>query len=375
MTYPNLNGKVLAASDAVSDSIVAYMQEKSKSVSPSIAGTIPFVSQDGSRQTNFFPLINVGNFCTTDQEVAAAKERVVSFKDVFTTWKRFSHRPNTTPPATPSELENWSYDEATDSVYCTVNSVSYIGIVSREKYGNWELEAYLSSSNGDDDTIGIVLGFVTDQNGVERTLSLTRGPGGNSALNWGYSYNLSNARTGLTTQYINSDKRGLLKWGSGNYGANAAEAGYTNNANGGWRGLGRCKVHVKREGNVFTCRTTEFELFDPTMAYVEAATIVIDLNNHPEGEYFKGACAYGYSCSSQDRSKWQVLKFVGDTRVIYDLPNRVTHIDDGSGWKITTERSLEKDFGNGKLLYNRFSGKLFYVESPTEYYHLNGAAW
>lgn len=53
----------------------------------------------------------------------------------------------------------------------------------------------------------------------------------------------------------------------------------------------------------------------------------------------------------------------------------ITHIDDGTGWRITTERSLEKDFGSGKLLYNRFSGKLFYAESPTEYYRLNGAPW
>lgn len=375
MAFNNLANKTIASTNSTTTKLATYKQEKEKATGVSVAGNMPFIAKSGTRQADFFPLINVGNFCTTAQEVTDAKARVVSFKDVFSAWKRFSHMAETVPPAIPAELDNWSYTEATDTIVCTVNSASHIGIVSRDKYLNWELEAELSSVNGDDDTISIVLCFVTDSAGVERTLTLTRGPGGNPSQKWGYSYNLNNSRAGLTTQYVNTEKINTVKWGSGNYGATATEAGYTGNANGGWGGLKRCKVHVKREGDIITCRTTEFELFDPTLSYIDAATITIDLKAHPEGEYFRQACAYGYSCYSQDRSSWKVLKFVGDTRVVYDIIGKVVHTDDGSGWKIDNTRSLATDYGVGKLLYSRFTGKLFYMESETEIYRLNAAAW
>src|SRR5690606_9074170 len=177
-----------------------------------------------------------GNFCQTTQEINDAKNRTVSFKDVFNSWKRFSHQNNTRQPAKPEELTNWSYDEVTDTIRSTVNSSSLIGLVSRTKYSDWDLEVYLSSTNGDDDTVGIVLAFATDEVGTEHTLTALRSCGGNG-FTWRIAVNHSNARSGFTTQLNISSEAGLaVKWGNGGYGGGSSSAGYTENANGGWNG-------------------------------------------------------------------------------------------------------------------------------------------
>ncbi len=375
MSFPNLQGKTFANADSALDQEAAFIAQRALTVHGDQRGTLPFVKTGGTNESKHAFAMLQGNFCQNATEINDAKSRVVSFKDVFDSWKRYSHQVNTAPPALPAELNGWTYTEAGDYITSNINSSSHIGLVSRDTYSDWELEVELSAiGDGDDDSIGVVLGFYTDPQGVEQSLTIWRGCGGNG-FTWRAFLNYVNARSGLTSTVTFGTAQGsLVKWGNGGLGANATEAGYTANANGGWNGVGKTKVKVTRVGDVITCRTTDFELFDPTLAYIPAADIVIDLAAQPSTSIFQGKSAYGYCAYSQNKAKYTVLNFTGGERVIYDVVNNQTHVDSGSGWAIDASRSLAGDLGTGRMLFNRFTGKIFYIEAPGEVYHLNGVA-
>lgn len=373
MNFPNVSGKTLADAQIARAEEAAFINKRNQVIAPAARGQMPFIVTAGDNKMRYDYAIVQGNFCQTTTEIDEAKVRVVSFKDVFDTWKRFSHSTNTAPPANPSELTAWVYDEATDTITSTLNSATLVGFVSRTQYSDWELEVYLSSINGDDDTIGVVLGFMTDDNGVEHSLTALRSCGG-SGFVWRVVVDHYNARSGISvTTNFGLDQAMFVKWGNGNYGATAAAAGWVSQeVDTGWDNMQRVKLHVKRVGDVITCKTSDFEFFDPTMSYIPQAEIVVDLATHPETQRFMGKSAYGYCAQSQHSAKFEVIQFIGDERVIYDVANHVVHVDSGSGWAVAPGRSLVGDLGSGRMLYNRYTGKLFYVEAPNEVYHLNG---
>ena len=78
---------------------------------------------------------------------------------IFNSWYRFSHNSSGNFPAASSELNGWSYNADTDVINCTINSTTYIGFVSSDKYEYYRHEAILSSSSTDDDMIAVVLAF------------------------------------------------------------------------------------------------------------------------------------------------------------------------------------------------------------------------
>lgn len=373
MNFPNVSGKTLTDAEKARLDEAAFFAKRNQVLKPALRGQMPFIAVDGQRDMRYDYAIVQGNFCQTTEEIDAAKTRVVSFKDVFDTWKRYSHGNNVAPPANISELSAWVYDEATDTIASTVNSVTHIGFVSRIQYRDWEIEAYLSSTNGDDDTVGIVLAFMTDDNGIEHSLTAQRSCGG-SGYTWRVFVNYANARSGLTiTTSLGLVQGTTVKWGNGNYGANSTEASWTSQgATTGWDNMLRTKVFAKRVGDTITCKTSDFEFFDPTMSYIPGSEIVLDLSAHPETQRFMGSAAYGYMAQSQDAAKFEVIKFIGDERVIYDVTNHVVYVDPGTGWVTDPARSISGDLGTGRMLYNRYTGKLFYLESEGEVYRLNG---
>lgn len=367
------NNAILASAVTAQAEEKVFINNRAKTFYPNQKGQLPFIKTNQSSAINYAFAITQGNFCENQTELNEAFVRVISFKDVFNTWKRYSHKPNTPYPAEPAELLGWSYNEATDAVTSTVNSSSIIGLVSREKYKDYELEVYLSSTNGDDDSIGITAAFDTDINGIERTINVLRCCGGNGFA-WLVSLNFLNAQAGiLGTRALNTPQQALaVKWGSGNTGVNAAEAGYSTNLNGGWNGMGRVKVHVQRVGDIITCKCSDFEHWDSTMSYIPEATVTIDLNSNSDLAVFREEAAYGFCASSQVSSSYKVLKFISSKYAVYDVAALVTYVNNGTAWVVAPGRKLSDDYGFGRLLYNRFTGKLFYNDTDQDIYRMNG---
>lgn len=206
---------------------------------------------------------------------------IPTFKEVFDTWERFSHNASNVFPANPSELTKWAYDEATDSIRNTTNSSTYIGMVSPITVGDYSFITEVSSSNSDDDWIGVVIAYVVDENGRPHTLDVlcsgtdTRTQHAYVARNWA-----------LGTDPFSGVGSGTI-------------ASWTTTQKYGWDDIPPRIIDVKREGDIFTINISGFRDVAPIVDYV------LDLNSSPELAIFKDSNKFGYSAQSQAYSTWK----------------------------------------------------------------------
>lgn len=256
-------------------------------------------------------------------------------------------------PAYSAEVTAWAYDGVNDVITSTVNSDSYIGFISQQRYANYEHEVLLKSTSGDDDTIGVILAWTVDSNGRQHTLSAIRSPGGNGHT-WIVVYNRSRS----DSQVI-EDKTSTIKWGNGAYGATAVAAGYTSNpTTGGWDDFpDGTRVRAVRTGDTIVVDTTD--LGEST--YVPASAITIDLTSDPILEKFRGPKAIGYSALSQASASFEVLNFSDNVNTIYDVRNGNVYEYDGSSWNLVGSTNLIAELGYGRLLSNPYTNKLFFT--------------
>lgn len=105
-------------------------------------------------------------------------------------WIKFSHgaidsNGNANYPNISSEIEEFNFGTPdnlsgaanADRIRTTINSRSYIGMVSNNNIRSYNFQVDLKSTSADDDTIGVVIGYVRE-NGYEYTLSAIRTCGG-----------------------------------------------------------------------------------------------------------------------------------------------------------------------------------------------------
>jgi len=306
-------------------------------------GQIPVLKNDSEVDRENSWIVIDGNFVTTPEERAAAMNNRPSNEEVFNSWGRFAHYGTDYSYTNPSGINEetvWIYDAANDRVVCTYNTYSHSGFYSRAKYDNYYLEARLSSTNQDDDMIGIVIAFAIDENGDEHTLTAYRSAGGVTGL-WGVSRNyglsssalLVNKSAGITDPTVN------------------------------WSAAGSCKVKVRRTGNVIEAWTTQFGSED----FLETHKITIDLSSDPNLAVFRGPKAYGFSCHSQEASTFSDIKFLpqGDSilhNYIFDLTENRVFVprEDGSFEEVWGYDVLDT-IGPGKYIRDRTSSKMWFI--------------
>lgn len=124
------------------------------------AGEMAFFKEDGTPMAlvSGEMLIQV-RMASDDATINAMKSATVSFADVFNRWGRISHSNQLIFPANVTEMNSWSYDQATDSVLSTVNSGSMIGLISPDRFDAYTFETTFKSSNTDDDSVGMCAAF------------------------------------------------------------------------------------------------------------------------------------------------------------------------------------------------------------------------
>lgn len=317
-----------------------------------LEGDALFCNEDGSQDYSGDRVLKVARVVDNDTDLANEKALIDGFGTIFNTWQRFSHLNNDGFPALPAELNGWQYVSSTDSILSTINSVSYIGFVSPERYTKYSLEVNFKSTNGDDDSIGIVLAY-TVQNGKQYTLSALRSLGGEGST-WILIYNKSQ-----TNAKIIVNKSNTIKWGNGGSGMTAVEAGYiTNTAGLGWNTFpSGTNVKITRDGDQFTLITTELN----SSVYVPASEITFNLNDYPELLKFKGACSVGYSCASQASSTFKNISFSGDQNIIYDIRDNSVWVWNGSSW-VLSDKKMGDYISQGRLLSNQRTKQLFFMQ-------------
>ncbi len=319
-------------------------------------GQIYYVTKNSSNDLKPAYVLYKANIIGNAEDLKTQQEKEISFADVFNNWQRFSHN-GINQPANSAEMQNWRYDSSVDNVICTVNSSSYIGFVSTDKYDKYIHEVTLKSTDVDDDVIGIVIAFAVDETGRQHTLSVVRNRCSNPTWYMVYDYL-------LPTSWI-IDSKPIVDGDDIDY----RVAGTTTNTKAtAWSKVSNgTRIKIERNGDIVKATASPYN----STTYAASSAITIDLSSDERLKIFRGACSYGYSCYSQDKSTFSDIKFSGGLDgYIYDLTSmKVWKYD--NGWKVDSTKNVLDDIEVGRFIYNDSTKKLFYAESETNIICLN----
>lgn len=268
----------------------------------------------------------------------AARE---NFLQVYNSWQRIAMSGNNLT-GTPGELTGWSYDAASDAVLSTINSNSLIGLVCPEQVsGDYVFEVEVSSTNSDDDYIGISLGLAV-VDGKMRNLSLMRSASNPTS---------SGAPTAIASMALTYD------FGGQGATALATIPGLLNYPN-GWAGYtaGVVKLRVRRVGTVLYMSTT-----NPGGDYLPE--VAYDLNSKVQTQVFAGSVNLGYIAFSQAAAKWKTLRRTGANPVIVATHNQQVSEWNGSTY-VLTAKTPKDILKKGRFYKNHHFSRVYYCPAP-----------
>ena len=129
-------------------------------------------------------------------------------------------------------------------------------------------------------------------------------------------------------------------------------------------------VSVRREGNKFYGRTSEFSDTDPLHPEDLEYDLSIDLDDiqakTPElsaiNLFINKPTQIGYCTYSQPSSYYENIEFADANKLILDLPNdKVLEYDKtNANWRVISGTTCIEKMGIGRLSYNNVTEKLFY---------------
>ena len=236
------------------------------------------------------------------------------------------------------------------------NSV-YAGFVSpggRES-DSFTLEATVSSKDGDDDTLGLIVAYVRE-NGVNYVLEAARSHGAESG---GVSIEPSTG-WGLLVRRLESggSELGEVIW------SRQLDAGGISSR--GWSGA-ECRIRVVRDGDNITVRTTDW---DDTGSYLPGSDISVSLDTASELRRFRGAAGYGYFVASQERSSFRDIVidagYVEDKLFLLDTETGESEVwwyDTTAGrWIPVAGATIQDTLGYPVEVTNPDTGETYLVE-------------
>ena len=189
-------------------------------------------------------------------------------------------------------MSAWIYNSSTNSIECTANTGSFTGFIGTTPATNLEFESVMSSTSSDDDTLALIVGFVTnglqptDAGYKEYTLSAVRNMGGTTPnVGWGIVYN-----------YLQDDQIVLQ----------------TSNVpfiSGGWSANGATKVKVIKNGASVYATTSQ----NGSTSLDSSTTLYVDLSTNPVLNKFEGAIQWGFGAHSQDAANFSLLDASGSS--------------------------------------------------------------
>ena len=280
-------------------------------------------------------LVNRLAIVHTAAELTAQLNTTESFAAVFNTWTRLAVKENNLVHL-PSELSGWSYDAAQDRVLSTINSDTSICLVNPEKTaGDYIFETEVSSTNTDDDYIGLVLG-IEEIDGKQRMLAVYRD-----------AIVPSNGGGRLKLIYdCRGDRHTVLAQSDALPSFNAGWAAYAQ--------MGIVKLKAVRQGSVITVSTS-----NPGEDY--SVVLSVDLATHAIADLIKfmGPVNLGYSAWSQAAATWKTLKRSGAKPVIAAMHNGQVWEDNGTAY-VQTAKTLRDVIKAGRLYRNPTTKRIYH---------------
>lgn len=360
-----------------SQNLVTKLSSEISSIQYGTPGDVLYIDDTGSgilkQQINNYQVL----VCETSAEVEECKSEKFSFQTVFDSWTRFGIFNDTyayqkgihgAQQGTPgysggdrSGLSVWRYDASEDSISQISNTTDFTGYVSTKKYGDYLFTVRCYSAYTDDDLNGIIAAYAYDSDGKSHTISFIRSPNKVqvlSAYHWTCMLDAKNIFDLTSSDYgqrvlknsdLNSTTEPLSGWSY-----------YQNGV----------LVSVRREGNKFYGRTSEFSDTDPLHPEDLEYDLSIDLDDiqakTPElsaiNLFINKPTQIGYCTYSQPSSYYENIEFADANKLILDLPNdKVLEYDKtNANWRVISGTTCIEKMGIGRLSYNNVTEKLFY---------------
>ena len=289
-------------------------------------------------------------FIGVDTDAAFGDNPPPTRQEVFDTWTRISHDNTGNYPANASDLTAFSYNSTEDRIECLANLGRLTGFISPEGFGKYTFSSTVTSTDGDDDTIGLLFGFYKDPDtGKEHTLTALRSQGGT----------LSGGGYQIWYNHLQSD--GQLLFDGNNLVTEEPDGAAGLHGGTGWSGI-KTRIKIVRDGNSFTIQTSQNSLSDLTDDDLDpSTTITINLGDYTFGNLFAETSPYGYVNHSQGAATWTNITFLPEDNASYgDYSNsifdtfRIT-----SGQRFTTY--IDATNGNAESI---FAWELDPIEKP-----------
>lgn len=285
-----------------------------------------------------------------------------SFQTIFNSWARFDREHYFAPGETTSQLgtplasteaNSWTYDQTNDRVICTVNSVGVTGFISNEKLNWYKHAVTVSSTNGDDDMIGVVIASSLRDNKPIHILAVRTAGGMNPY--WAIMV----CRNTANNPGVSTPDPDVVILADGSNKPGIREGLKTNNANNGWAATGPIRIWVEREGNKIKAWTSQAN--DATLTRDENTYLEADIG--PEWpEFFNQNNPYGYVCQSQQNSTYSNIVMEGglNQTVVWDIrtnePEKYEYTN--NVWS-QTSGSIWQELGENTQTFNPRTNKTF----------------
>ena len=382
--------------------------EANKNIPVGLEGEVIFYEEDNTKNFTHGYTLDYAVVVENDAELEIATGITPSFETIFNEWTLFSHyyrtsysdqmdvtnfspyypykiNPigladpptyeeqtpnypaldpnNTTYPLTQSIFDSgdfWGYDEVNDRIFLTDNFNPYTGFISNDEYDRYSARVTMSSTDDDDDQMGIVVAFVEDEEtGFQYTISAVRIYASTASFQYAIVYNYTqNPPNGdyytpdfdYMSQDVIADGSSLVTT-SGN----------------DWYIAGQTIMEVVRDRDIITVQISQ----QGGTSLDSGTTLQIDLKDFSKLQRFRGPTRMGFGARSQQNAYFSDLQLsILGNYIFYVKNDGLTHDtyefdNDTSSWFLQDPQSvtLQDYIGIGRFVYSDLFEKTYYTNS------------
>lgn len=245
---------------------------------------------------------------------------------------------------------SWVLLSGPERIHNIQNTNNYNGFFSSLKFDTFIAEATLSSTNADNDALGMTIAVYVDGLGLIQTLSAYRTHGGlPPTAGWGLIH-----KTGNTINRIIDEK---------SVGTNSS----------GWNNT-NTKIRIERTGNIVKAYASRWAAGLTASAIDSSSLIQVDLSDPAQNlTGFMGAQSYGYETKSQPNATFGDLAFSvpgtnSDPDYIYDLHNNLVYQKKSAGgYEVVAGAKAMEQLGYPKTITNVETQRQFTINSATSF--------
>lgn len=232
------------------------------------------------------------------------------------------------------KINRWTYDNMLGTFKCNVNDSEHLMFLSSNKYKHYTHEVTLTSDNGDNDVITIILA-VNETDDTIYTLSL-------------------NVSMGLDTFTDNPNKLCVVLGYQTEYQNEICYDSTFNPSETNWSG-NSLRVRIQRNDNNFKIYRSDLN----SNIINNNICMEFNLNEIGDGYLFEGISKYGYGCFSQIDSKFLDVNFIGYKDI--ELSDNVEQEQDIDFSSIPSDYVADSIEIEPELVYNNTRTKLPYI--------------